>query len=77
MAQTMAAGEMGMPTRKRRMFFRQYFKDSVAPTDKRLERAWEDTVVGPFDPLRESDIKAPLQTYDHFALTVPMGLSAK
>ncbi|MDB5947026.1 MAG: hypothetical protein JWQ33_2052 [Ramlibacter sp.] len=65
------------------MSFRQAFANSFIPASRArsaeaVKPTWEDTVPAPFDPLRESDLRqAGAAPYDTFAMTMPMGLSAK
>jgi hypothetical protein len=76
---------MAVPNRKTYpMFFRRSHANSISPASlvhtkmsELVERGWEDTVPAPFDPLRESDLQAGASNYETFALTMPMGLTAR
>jgi hypothetical protein len=79
------AAPNGWANRKQPMSFRQHFSNSVLPaslsrakSSEAVERAWVETVAGPLDPLRDSDLlHATAHGHEVFALTMPMGLSAR
>lgn len=67
------------------MSIRRFIANSILPasllrkeTSKLVEDAWAETVPGPFDPLKESDLMSGSEpSYERFALTIPMGLSSR
>jgi hypothetical protein len=67
------------------MSFRQSIANSISPAavsrqkDNDVDaRGWEQTVPGPLDPLRASELLHGAEpAYERFALTMPMGLPAK
>ena len=67
------------------MSFRQHLVNSILPTSllrrkssELVERAWEDTIAGPYDPLRESDLlHGGTPAYEAYAATIPVPLSVK
>lgn len=67
------------------MSFHQKLANSILPTSllrkqssELVEAAWADTISGPFDPLRESDLlHASSPAYEAYVATMPAPLAAR